>query len=224
MRKSYTVISIVLCSIILFSACEEYLPIREDLSGQVTTSVRSGYLTENNQMYIRFYLTVKNNLDEVLEGQSAVKGKIQASWVPGKFEDINFNPTRTLSFTTYNIFSGSVHYNRVTRKLQLPPNDSIVFYVNWDMKTDDSTYLLDHFPGFVDGECIIIQLNGYPGYRRISNRQKFIVSANVKLFDQLSLLYSQPVTVSHCLVGRYLSASGNCKNVNLIDPCTIVGQ
>jgi hypothetical protein len=218
------VIAVVVCSSLFFSACEESIPARDDLSHQVNASVRSGYITENNQMYLRFYLTVTNRLDEVLDGQSAVKGTIQISWQPGKYEEITFNPTRKLSFTADNIFSGIAHYNRQTGKLRLPPNDSIVFYVNWDMKTDDSTYLMNHFPGFVDAECAVIQLDGYLGYRRISNRQQFVVSANIKLYDQLSVLYSQPMTVSHCLVGRYRSASDNCKNLNLIDPCTIVGQ
>ena len=218
--------ALVLClsAACILSACEESMPVKDDLSHQVTASMRSGYITQSNQMYLRFYLTVKNDLDEVLEGPGAVKGTLQVTWVPKKNEEIRFNPVRTLSFTSDDIFSGLAHYDRQNGKLQLPPKDSIVFFVNWNMKTDDSTYLMNYFPGFTDGGCSVIQLDGYPGYRRISDRQKFVVSASVKLYDQLSVIYAQPLTVSHCLVGRYISAAANCKDVNLIDPCTIVGQ
>ncbi|MFA5833480.1 MAG: hypothetical protein WDA22_08385 [Bacteroidota bacterium] len=190
----------------------------------MTVSLSSGYVIQDGRMYLRFYLTVKNNLDETLDGVNAIKGTIQVQWIPKANDDGNFSKIKTFTIGQSDIFRGLSLLNTLNGKLRIPPNDSIVFYVNWDLKTDDGTFLTNRMPSFVDNQCNIIQMNGYPGKRRISGREKFLFSANIRLYDQLSVLYMQPVTTTQCIVGPYSWIDPSCRDLNLVNPCSVIGK
>lgn len=208
----------------MMMSCNEGLPVRDDLSSQVTTSLRSGYVFQSNRSYLRFYLSVKNNLDETLEGVAAIRGTIVVTWLPTPNDDGDFNKSRTFTIKKDDIFTGIKNYNQLTGRLSIPPGDSIVFYANWDLKTDDSTYLTDHFQVHQENGCNVTYSDFSSGKRRISDRQKFMFSASIKLFDQLAILYSESVLTAQCVVVSYMFEGGNCPNLNLVDPCSLIGQ
>ncbi len=222
--KRVSVIILTVIISLLASSCQENLPVREDLSSLLTTSLRSGYVIQNNRSYLRFYLSVKNTLDETLEGVAAIHGKIVVTWIPTLNDDGDFNKSRTFIIASDNIFTGLKNYNKLTGRLSIPPGDSMVFFTNWDLKTDDSTYLTNHFQMHQENGCNVTYSDFSSGKRRISDRQKFIFSASIKLFDQLAVLYSTPVMTAQCVVVSYMFEGGNCPNLNLVDPCSLIGQ
>ncbi len=223
MHRSINIWCLVTSAVIVMG-CNEGLPVRDDLSSQVTTSLRSGYVFQSNRSYLRFYLTVKNDLDETLEGEAAIRGTIVVTWLPTLNDNGDFNKNRTFRITKDDIFSGIKNFNALTGRLSIPPGDSIVFFANWDMMTDDSTYLTNHFQVHQESGCDVIYSDLSTGKRRISDRQKFMFTASIKLFDQLAVMNTAPVTTSQCVVVSYMHEGGNCPDINKFNPCTLVGQ
>ncbi len=219
-----------LCSIVAF-ACNETLPLREDLSNLVTIKVRSLYYTTSHSILtgaIRTLITVTNNTDETLDDVAAMTGTVEITWTPRKEEEGLFNHTRTLKLTSNDIFFAK-NFNRTTKRLTLDPGDSVVMYIDWNLKTNDSTYILDYCSAQFDNQCFV-SLLGVGGRvpRRISLRQNFLVKADIKLFDRLAVLYIQNVRLSHCFMfqhgGELNKALGlpDCVDFIKFDPCSAV--
>lgn len=215
---------IMLCALV-FLSCNEELPVREDINNMITTTVTSSFIRESSQNNLRFYVTVKNNTDETIEERTAFGGTVEVRWMPAPdVESPGVDTKRTLM-----IGSGSTNifrapgYNQSTAILTLKPNDSIVFYVTWNMRSNDSSYLPRFWTAQPDYQC-----NTDLGLRRITLRQKFLVTASIKMFDKLAVLYSSPTVVSNCFVAPYLRetnpSTNPCTNINIVDPCVIVGE
>lgn len=210
------------------AACEESLPAREDLLSQITTSVAAGFLRQNGVHYIRIYITIKNNIDETIEESAVLKGNVELTWLPNNPDDIpKFNYSRSFSLNAANVLNAS-GYDPSTGKLSLRPGDSIIFFVNWDLKTNDSTSIKRWINYRTDTQCEVLQYDDLVRYRKISDRQHLKISSSIRLFDQLANIYSQNLLVSTCFVGDYRielnPANEPCYNVNILDPCGLVGN
>ena len=221
---------ITMCSIVAF-ACNETLPLREDISSLVTINARSfaNIKSHSNETgTIRLLVTITNNTDETLDDIAAMTGTVEITWTPRKEEEGLFNHTRTLKLTSNDVFSAK-NFNRTTKRLTLDPGDSVVMYIDWDLKTNDSTYILDHCSAQFDNQCFV-SLLGVGGRvpRRISLRQNFLVKANIKLFDRLAVLYIQNVRMSHCFMfqhgGELNKALGlpDCVDFTKFNPCSAI--
>lgn len=212
------------------TGCNETLPARDDLNGLVTTSLTmASHREASGQNYLRFFLTVKNNTDETIEEKVISRGTIQIQWIPPVDGDSpGVDPKRTIIISSQNIFRAPSGYDAGTGILKLPSRDSIVYYVSWNMRSNDSTYLPNYWSVIQDNQCLVLYSNGFISPRRVSARQRFIVSASVKLFDRLAILYASPVTLSACFLAPYVReanpATQPCTNVNVVDPCVIIGE
>lgn len=227
---------IVFClsAIMFFSAgCRENLPVRVDLSDQVRVTVRSRYETKSKSSQagqIRIFLTVTNRTDETLDDVAPISGQLEVTWQVPKDYAPRFSITRTLPFTFRNIFSAK-KFNEQTQRLTIDPKDSLVISMVWDLKSNDSTYLLPYFPWTEDmsGCYVAMPFESVPVRRRISVPQAFIVKANVKIFDRLAVLTARPTTIRQCIMhphnGEFsLPPFQPCSDLTFFDPCDVIGH
>ena len=219
-----TVRGIITVALVVLAGCSESLPFRDDGARQVTSAIYTGYVATGGSMSLRFSVSVKNGSDEVLDDAGRIGGTIRVAWVPIAQDDGNFSKTRTLTLTRQNITHGAAFYSTQTGQLRLPPGDSIVLGADWDLKTDDSTYLMNLFRGSEEAGCSIVQLNGESGKRKISEREHFTVEAELRLFERLSVFHPHAIDTYQCIVAPYLSETGKCRNINLTDPCSLSNE
>ncbi len=220
---------IVVCSI-TFISCNETLPLREDIASFVTVKVRSGYRTtshSNKTGTMLTFVTVTNNTDETIEDIAAVTGTVEITWIPPKEEERLFDRTRTFKLSPNNVFYAK-NFDRLTSRLTMAPADSVVFYVDWNLKTNDSTYILNYFAWMPDNQCFVNYPFSVP--RRISTKQTFLIKANVKIFDRLAVLYTQQVTAKQCFMLPHAGEANSllelppCTDFIQFDPCSAIGQ
>lgn len=225
-----------LCFIGAFSAvgCRENLPLKEDISDFVTVQLRSQYETVSHSRFagsVRLFVTVVNKTEETLDDVALISGRFQVDWQVSKDNAPSFDITRTLPISSESILYAK-NFNRLTKRLVIDPNDSIVLSVVWDLKTNDSTYLLPLFPWTEDQtDCHVnMPLEMSPVLRRITTPQRFTVSANVKLFDRLSLISAAPMSIRHCIMvphnGEVTEPAPpykKCTDLTHFDPCALIG-
>lgn len=217
--------------LLLTGSCSEQLPLREDLSDQITIGLMSKYYVvpgssvSGDAGMLQFFIVVKNRLDETLDDIARLNGTLEVTWQPPKDREPNITLTRTFTLSHANIFS-SPQYDPVTRRITLQPGDSLTLRVIWNMKTNDSSYLLMYMNAVSDSSCYVHHFGG-TWNRRITGRQRFMATASVRLFDRLAVLRAVPVTVSHCLKGVDLGEvhrSWPCADLDKVDPCVLVGE
>ena len=219
----------------MLSACNESLPVREDIASLVTIGLSSRYYVVPNSDVsgaagqIQFFVSVKNNTDDVLEDIARLEGTMEITWVPRKGEEKNFTLERTVQLTRSNIFRAK-NYDPVTRRLAIVPSDSIVLHYIWDLKTNDSTYILRYLQAYDDPTCLVNRVGGFPWNRRLTNRQSFNVTASIKIFDRLAVLAAREIDVSYCIKGADLGeANGQlglppCADLSKVSPCSLIGE
>ena len=211
--------------------CSETLPPRENLSDQITARLSSKYYVVPNSTVsgdagmLQFFITLKNELDETLEDVARFNGTMDVTWLPPKDNAPHITLTRSFTLTSDNIIR-STPYDPVTRRLTLPPGDSITLRVVRNMKTNDSSYLLMYMNTASDSSCMVYHQGGVWN-RRITGRQRFLVTASVRMFDRLAVLRPVSVTVSHCLKGLdrgEVHRNWPCADLDKVDPCVLVGE
>lgn len=213
-------------SIMFFASCNESLPVREDLTRLFSTTVSSGFFRTNGVNYLRFFVTVKNTSDETIQERASIHGTMDVAWLPSTAGQTGGRDVkRTFTINSTNIFRSS-GYNASTGMLLLPSNDSIVFVVYWNMRSNDSTFLPHLWSFALDNQCDVRYANNVVRNRKVYLRQQFQMSASVKLFDRLAFLYSAPTTVSECYVVEYVSeanpSQNPCTNINIVNPCDLI--
>ncbi len=228
--KSLTAQTVVfMFSGLMLASCDESLPARKNIDHLFTSTITSSFYRENGTNYIRLLYTVKNYSDETIQENAVLNGSMEVTWIPSRPEEspTGINMTRSFLFSKDHIFT-SKGYDRTTGKLLMEPGDSIVFFVQWNLKTNDSTFLPSYWGTVNDNQCSVLYANGFTGSRRITLRQRFSISGQVKLFDKLAILFSPPSMVEQCYVAPFVQEvnppTSPCVNVNIINPCTIIGQ
>jgi len=216
-------------------SCNETLPIREDISHLVSTTILAKYYVVPNSTVtgepgqLQIFLSIKNNMDEVLDDIARLDGTMEITWLPIEGDQRNFTTKRTMKLSRTNIHYAK-QYNPISRKLTIVPNDSVVLSVIWDLKTDDSTYLLMHFEPVNEPTCYVFRANGPPWRRRFSRAQRYLVTANIKIFDRMAVLVAKPLTTRHCIKGLDRGEANvslglpPCADLSIVDPCTLIGQ
>ncbi|MBP6671882.1 MAG: hypothetical protein KA247_01975 [Bacteroidetes bacterium] len=219
----------------ILTACNESLPVREDIANMVTIELSSQYYVVPNSDVsgaagqLQFFVTIKNNTDDVLEDVARLEGTMEITWIPRKGEEKNFTMQRTVPLTRSNIFRAK-SYDPVTRRLAIAPLDSVVLNYVWNLKTDDSTYILMYLQAHNDPTCMVNRVGGFPWNRRLTNRQTFTVAASIKIFDRLAVMTARELTVSYCIKGADLGeANGQlglppCADLSKVSPCSLIGE
>lgn len=213
-----------------FGACNETLPVRDDVTNLVTTSIRSSYETTSHSSatgQIRLFITMVNGTDETLEDVAQISGAMEITWLVPKDIQPMVDISRSIKLSSNNIFYAR-RFNRLSNRLTVDPNDSVVLSVVWNLKSNDSTYLLKYFPVVEDQKCNV-STSGSIGPRRITLPQHFSVKASMRLFDKLSVFYAQEISIKHCImVGHNGEANfyprPPCTDFTQFDPCYEIGQ
>lgn len=233
MQKQIKIFNWVIFAVfsVFCTSCNENIPLREDLSNLITVKVTSTYFTKSRSNFIgsiRTFIIVTNNTDETIDDIATMAGSMEIVWEPPKEEERRFNRTRSFKLGTNNIFYAK-NFNLQTKRLTLGPQDSVVLFVDWNLKTNDSTFIPNYFNYVNDPKCFVSQPSipyGVP--RRISTRQKFMVKADVKMFDRLSVLYIQQINLSHCFMFPHNGEVNEllhlppCADFTITDPCTVI--
>lgn len=226
--RIYRKICISALGVLILTSCNEVLPARDDLNGLFTTSVSSGFYRSSGVNFIRFFVTIKNTTDETIEERADMSGTVSITWVPadaGQKPAVNIQ--RTMSLTKNNIFRAQ-GYSASTGMLRILPNDSVVFAMYWNMRSNDSSYLPAYWPFVIDNQCDVLYPDNGVRKRKIYTRQNFSVSASVKLFDRLAVLHTAPTTVGECFVVQYVTEmnppQNACVNINVFNPCSRIGE
>lgn len=218
---------------IVTAGCRENLPVKEDISDQVTVYVRSQYETVSHSRFagsVRLYVTVVNRTEETLDDIAPISGRFEVEWQVPKDNAPRFDITRTMLISPGNIFYAK-QFNAQTKRLAIDPNDSVVLSVVWNLKTNDSTYLLPFFPWEEDRTECHVNIGSSTVLRRITTPQWFTLKANVKIFDRLSVLYAAPMSIRHCImlphngeVQEPAPPYKKCTDLIQFDPCVVIGQ
>ncbi len=224
MNKTKAIFSFF-CLFLMLCGCEESLPFRNDPTYALTASLRKLYVYHTpieNSLY--FFLVVKNNYDETIESKAAIDGTLRIKWRPSD-NPANFVDEKNVKLTLKDIQTGN--YNERNGLLLIGPGDSLVLMYQWDFVTDGNTDMLLNFRYFDDKDCFV---SGYPNgaraFRRVSEKQIFEVTANVKLFVQTSILYAQPLVVNQCFVshdfGVWDRREHPCVPIDPENPCSVL--
>jgi hypothetical protein len=227
------IFSVGFAALFIAAGCRENLPIKEDIDDLVTVSLRSQYETVSHSRFagsVRLFVTVVNRTGETLDDIAPISGRFEVEWQVPKDNAPLFDLTRTIPVTTANIFYAK-QFNGQTKRLVLDPNDSLVLSVVWDLKTNDSTYLLPLFPWTDDQtECFVrMPLESEPVLRKITIPQWFTVKANVKIFDRLAVFSTVPMSIRHCIMIPHNGEVTDppykkCTDLIHFDPCAVIGQ
>lgn len=221
------IVSFLLLSLpLILYGCEETLPFRNDPTNSLIASVRKLYVYNTpfeNSLY--FFLVVKNNYDETIESRAAIDGTLRIKWRPPSGYTVGFVDEKNVELTLKDIQTGN--YNAKTGLLLIGPGDSLVLMYRWDFVTDDKTDMLLKFSYYNDKDCIV---SGYPNRapvnRRVSEKQIFEVTADIKLFVNTSILYAQPLVVNQCFAshdfGVYDPKSHPCVPIDSENPCSVL--
>lgn len=168
------------------------------------------------------YISLKNNYEEVLQDIAALEGTLIIDWLAKPEDRGNIVPRRTARIEPSQLFHAR-KYDLVTRTLTIDPGDSIILHYSWNFKTDDSTNLYRQFKYQLDRSCIVLVNNyGDRGYRRVSGREPFQISAQIKLFGRSAMIYSVPVFLTMCTLYPNFGEVGNCSKVDPDNPCSII--
>lgn len=212
MNKS-TFIFFLLSLLLVLAGCEETLPLRNDPTNALVASVRKLYIYNTrveNSLY--FFLVVKNNYDETIESKAVVDGTLRIKWYPPTDYTVGFVDEKNVKLTLKDIQTGK--YNEKTGFLLIDPGDSLVLMYRWDFMTDDKSDMLLKFK-YYNTACY-----------RVSEKQVFEVTANVKLFVQTSILYAQPLVVNQCFISHSFGLGdpkGNpCPPIDPENPCSVL--
>jgi hypothetical protein len=168
------------------------------------------------------FITLINSYEEVLQDVAAVEGTLTIDWLARPEDRGNIVPRRTARIELSHLFHAR-KFDITTRTLTLDPGDSITLCYGWDFKTDDSTNLYNQFRYQVDRSCTVFVDNSHSlGYRRVSEREPFQISAQIKLFDRSAMIYSVPVFLTMCTVYPNFGETVGCSKVNPDNPCSII--
>ncbi len=226
--KSYCAILLSVIFLFIFG-CDEELPPQNNPAFLFTSSASAQYKyipeTKPSQNFIDIYIVYKNLYDETLQDVASMKGTISIEWIAPPEERGSFNPIRTDELTFDNLFYAK-NFNFTSNNIIIDPNDSIIIRYRWNLKTDDSTSLIDQVKYLADKNCsVTLTPGGFPGNRRISVKQQFQVSAKFIIFQRGGTIVTLPSNFSSCWIApHYGEPTTPCEPPNPYNPCNSIAQ
>lgn len=201
MQRFYAVMKYVLIGFTLL-CCDEDLPPRGDPDNLVSCSIEAYYAgapndeTVLNNVY-RFYVTLRNNYDETLQGYGLFTGSLDIIWEkdPSCRKTVRFDKSMIVDNRRY-------VYDADQNILTLDPRHDITFFFEWDWTIDNGDTLpWKHFDMVRDNDCPKYwwargDHRKWPsGYTlpRWSSKNTFQIRANLKVFREFSVSYAPPL-------------------------------
>ena len=216
-------------TLLFIFGCDEELPPQNNPLSLFTSTASTQYQylpeTKPSQSSIDIYIVYKNLYDETLQDVASMKGTITIEWDAPPEERGGFNPLRTDELTFDNLFYAK-NYNFGSNTIIIDPKDSIIVRYRWNLKTDDSTSLINHVKYLADNNCFVtLTPGGFPGHRLISVKQQFKVSAKFSIFQRGGTILTLPANFSSCWIfPHYGESVTGCDPPNPYNPCTSLGQ
>ena len=183
--------------------CEEALPPFEDPSNPIRAGVlRTRYVLVVDDNSMEITLTVRQQYDETLEGVTNLDGSvtIAAERIPSVQRTVSFNYTSLISYP---------NYNTSTKVLRFDPGDTLIFRIRWDFVDDNGDSLKNSFFRYYrDPACSL---------RCIAEEEAFLLTAKLKLFDNVPAATYGPEQASLCYVTGWVNV---CPPINTSYPCS----
>lgn len=195
---------IVCCSIWGLASCAESLPVVEDPVKLFSTSFKAYHFVRPNisQYTFDFYI-VYQNYDEVIQGNGDITGELTITWLNAPLDMIG---TRTIKVSSMNLHRNK-SYDAATNILTLMPGDTLIFRVEWDLKTDDSTLITDRLSYIEDHLCLVkYNQQDEPQKRLISVDQPLRFTFQVGLWQQKAKVKFTREDFQTCFVKKYISS------------------
>ena len=199
MQRFYAVTKYALISLTLL-CCDEELPPRGDPDNLITSKLVAQYNGAPNNTSILsngydFYVTIKNNYDETLQGYGLFGGGLEIIWEenPNYRKTVHFDKSMIMDTRRYK-------YDPVENIVTMDPGDELTFFYRWDFVTDDGDTLpWKHFTMTRDDQCPIfrwIPHAKYPSgftFPRWYSKNTFQIRASIKVFREFSVSYAPSV-------------------------------
>ena len=185
--------------------CEEALPPFEDPSNPIRAGVlRTRYVLVVDDNSMEIMLTIRHQYDETLEGVTNLDGSvtITSARLPSIHKTINFN---------YTSLTAAQRYDSSTKTLRFDPGDTLIFRMRWDFVDDAGDSLRNTFFRYnADPNC---------KYRCIAEEEILLLTANLRLFDNVPSAAYGPEQVSFCYVTDWVDGRV-CTPINTAFPCS----
>lgn len=192
--------------LLFIGACDEYLPSYREPSAVLGGKVEANYILTSSDNRVGIAVTAINRYEESLEGRRVFNGSIE---IRSKREP---ELRKTLNVSSAHLVYARFH-NSQTGMVRMDPGDSVRFLVSWNLAGADTpgdNEFLGLFSYYIDPTC--------PGppprpMRTIAFRETFILSGELRVFDQASPAIIGPTEFSFCRVSRWVAPSA-CPSVD----------
>ncbi|MBP6672303.1 MAG: hypothetical protein KA247_04110 [Bacteroidetes bacterium] len=223
--RSFRFLVLLITSLVIVG-CDEELPPQSNPKELFISSITSQYQYTSDarptQSSIDVYIVYKNFYEETLEDFASLKGTIKIEWVVSPEERGAIIPYRTDVLTVDNLFQAA-GYNFSTNRLSIDPGDSVILRYRWNLKTDDSTNLMSQVKYSVDKGCSVnANPQGDPGYRFVSSKQPFLVTASFTIFQRGGIVVTSPQQFTSCWIAPHYGEQSPCNQPNPSNPCSVI--
>lgn len=192
--------------ILMSGGCDESLPSYREPGAVLDGRVMAAYVLTASENRIRIFVTAVNTYEETLEGRRILSGSVE---IRSKRKP---ELRATVSFTSSNVIYAR-NTSSQTGMIRLDPGDSVRFMVSWDSVGDDAAGgdgFVGLFSYFIDPAC--------PGpppqpVRSIAFRETFVLSGEVRVFEQAGPAVFGPAEFSFCRISQWVPPSG-CPSVD----------
>ncbi|MBI3787374.1 MAG: hypothetical protein HY276_03865 [Ignavibacteriales bacterium] len=191
---------------LLLGSCDEELPVYQAPNNRFAGALKPSYILtpSNNEMSIELF--VLNVFDETFQAPGILKGSIEIVSVK--------DPSVRRIFT---LGSGNLirtpEYNRTTGILTMDPGDTVHMGVTWLLDDERDKDLRIDFFRYVQDKTCPLRCLAYP--------EDFIITAELKLYDQRAPIRFGPLRYSFCLVSNYVNPRFGCPPILTSSPCVL---
>lgn len=192
--------------LLFIGACDESLPSYREPSAVLEGKIEARYALTASENRVGIILTAVNRYEESLEGRRVFSGlvEIRSKRRPELRKTLTILPTHLIYARFHNSQTGMV---------RIDPGDSVRFLVSWNLAGADTpgdNEFLELFSYYIDPTC--------PGpppspMRTIAFRETFILSGELRVFDQASPAIIGPTEFSFCRVSRWVEPNA-CPSVD----------
>jgi len=184
--------------LLFVGACDEYLPSYREPGAVLEGKIEATYVLTSSDNRVGIAVTAVNKYEESLEGRRVFTGSIE---IRSKRRP---ELRKTLNISSTQLIYARIH-NTQTGMVRMDPGDSVRFLVSWDLAGSDTpgdNEFLDLFSYYIDPTC--------PGpppspMRTIAFRETFILSGELRVFEQASPAIMGPTEFSFCRVSRWVA-------------------
>lgn len=191
------ILSCYLVGVLPAAGCDETLPSYREPGAVLEGRMEARYTLTASENRVGIIVTAVNRYEESLEGRRVLSGQVEirSKRRPELRKTLTISPTQ-LIYARFN--------NNQTGTVRIDPGDSVRFLIVWNLAGEDTPEgndFLGLFTYYIDPACP----GPPPGpTRNIAFRETFILSGELKVFEQSAPALLGPVEFSFCRVSRWI--------------------